>query len=105
MKIPPLFRVTLGLMVLGLTASGGLCHSEVTVGTLGPLTAFRVNACLGWAVKLRNNSDATYTAIYAVNNWAGLKVVPPHSTAKIGYVLGREIPSFHFAKVVESMPP
>jgi hypothetical protein len=104
MKIPPLFRVTLGLLGLGLTPSVGLCHSEVTVGTLGPLTAFRENACLGWAIKLRNNSDATYTAIYAINNWADLKVVPPHSTVKAGYLLGREIPSFHFAKIVESRP-
>ena len=90
-------RATLALVALGLTASVGLCDSEVTVGTSGPLTAFRVNRCLGWVIELRNDSNTTYTAIYAINGWADLKVVPPHKTVKAGYMLGREIPSFHFA--------
>jgi hypothetical protein len=77
MKILKLFRVTLGLIVIGLTPSVGLCQSEATggnsgplvslglrrsettVGNSGPLTAFRVNAFLGWAIELRNDSDAT----------------------------------------------
>jgi hypothetical protein len=90
-------RVTLALLALGLTASVGLCDSQVTVGTSGPLTAFRVNCCLGWVIKLRNNSNTRYTAIFAINGWADLKVVPPHRTVNAGYVLGREIPRFHFA--------
>jgi len=89
--------MTLALIVLGLTASVGFCDSEVEVGTSGPLTAFRVKACFGWEIKLRNDSDLTYRALYAINDWADSKVVPPHSTAKGGYVLGREIPSFRFA--------
>jgi hypothetical protein len=115
MNAPLFFRVTLWLIVFGLTPWVGLCHSEATVGTSGPLVwlglcrsettvgtsgpvkAFRVNASLGWAIELRNDSDATYTAIYAINDWAGLRVVPPHSTVRAGYVLGQEIPSFHFA--------
>lgn len=92
-----LIRATLALLTLGLTASVGLCDSEVRVGTSGPVTAFRVNSCLGWAIKLRNDSNTTYTAIFAINGWADLRVVPPHRTVKAGYVLGREIPSFHFA--------
>lgn len=103
---PLLFRGMLGLIVIGLTASAGFCGTEtavgvpgpmITVGSSGPITAFRVHACLGWAIKLRNDSDETYTALYAINDWADLKVVPPHSTVKAGYVLGREIPSFRFA--------
>jgi hypothetical protein len=86
MKTLKLFRVTLGLIVIALTPSVGLCQSEATVGTSGPITAFRVNAFLGWAIELRNDFDATYTAIYAINEWAGLRVVPPHSTVKAGYV-------------------
>ncbi len=118
MKILKLFRVTLGSIVIGLTPSVGLSQSEATVetsgplvslglrrsetmlGTLGPITAFRVNAFLGWAIELRNDSDATYTAIYAINQWAGLRVVPPHSTVRAGYVQGREIPTFYFAPKV-----
>ncbi|MBV9130120.1 MAG: hypothetical protein JO298_07020 [Verrucomicrobia bacterium] len=92
-----LFRSVLGLIVLGLATSTGLCDSGIIVGRSGPVTAFRVNACLGWAIKLTNDSGTPYTAIYAVNDWAGLKVVPPHSTVKAAYVLGREIPGFRFA--------
>jgi hypothetical protein len=98
MKTLLLFRVTLGLLVLGLTASAGFCDSGAArVGSFGPLTAFRVNAFLGWAIKIRNDSDKTYKAIYSINDSADLKIVPPHSTVKAGYVLGREIPSFRFA--------
>jgi hypothetical protein len=89
----------LGLIGLGLTASVGFCDSEATVGISGPLIAFRVNTFLGWAIKIRNDSDVTYRAIYAINDWANLRIVPPHSTVKAGCVLGREIPSFHFAPI------
>lgn len=92
-----LSRATLTFLILGLTASVCFSQSEPTVGTSGPLTAFRVCACLGWAIKIRNDSDTARTAIFAINNWADLKVVPPHSTVKAGYVLGSEIPSFRFA--------
>jgi hypothetical protein len=97
MKTSTWCRLILGLLILQLTATAGFCDPEETVGRLGPLTALRVSACLGWAIKIKNDSDVTYTAIYAINDWAGLKVVPPHSTVKAGYVLGQEMPSFHFA--------
>lgn len=115
MKTLKLFRLTVEFIVIALTPSVGLCQSaatggtsgplfslglsrsQTTVGTSGPITAFRVNAFLGWAIELRNDSDATYTAIYAINEWAGLRVVPPHSTVRAGYVLGRAIPVFNFA--------
>jgi hypothetical protein len=92
-----LSRATLILLILGLTASVGFSQSGPIVGTSGPLTAFRVCAFLGWAIRIRNDSDAAHTAIFAINNWADLRVVPPHSTVKAGYVLGSEIPSFRFA--------
>jgi hypothetical protein len=92
-----LFRAMLTLLILGLTASVGFSQSEPTVGTSGFLTAFRSCAWLGWEIKIRNDSDAPHTAIFAINDWADLKIVPPHKTIKAGYVLGSEIPSFRFA--------
>jgi hypothetical protein len=92
-----LFRAMLTLLILGLTASIGFSQAEVTVGTSGPLTAFRTCAFLGWDIKIRNDSDAPYTAIFAINRWADLRIVPPHRTVNARYVLGSEIPSFHFA--------
>jgi hypothetical protein len=97
MKTSSLLRMTLALIVLGLTAPVGFCVSDSTVGISGPLTAFRESAWLGWAIKIRNDSDVTYAAVYAINDWADRRIVPPHSTVKAGYVLGREIPSFRFA--------
>ncbi len=97
MKTLLLFRVTLGLMLMGLITSAGSAEAPIQVGTSGPLKAFRVNAFLGWAIKIRNDSDTARTAIFAINEWADLKVVPPHSTVKAGYVMGQEIPSFRFA--------
>jgi hypothetical protein len=97
MKTVLLFRAMLILLILGLTAPIGLSETGPTVGTTGPLTAFRACAFLGWNIKIRNDSDAPYTAIFAINRWADLRIVPPHRTVNAGYVLGREIPSFHFA--------
>lgn len=97
MKTSLFSRVTLGLFLLGLMPAVGFSHSDYVVGTLGPLTAYQEQSCLGWKIKLRNNSDVQYTAIYTINGWADLKVVPPHGTVKAGYVLGREIPTFRFA--------
>lgn len=97
MKTLILLRVALSLILLGLTASVGLCDSEVVVGSSQPVTAFRVNSFLGWTIKLRNDSDSTYTAVFSINGWADSKAVPAHSTVKAGYVLGREVPTFHFA--------
>jgi len=97
MKTSLLLRVTLAFVALGLTAPAGFCISDATVGISGPLTAFRENAFLGFAIKIRNDSDVTYAAVYAINDWADRRIVPPHSTVKAGYVLGREIPSFRFA--------
>jgi hypothetical protein len=67
------------------------------IGTSGPLTAFRAQAFLGWETKIKNDSDAKYPALYAINGWADLKHVPAHGTVKAGYVLGQEIPIFYFA--------
>jgi hypothetical protein len=97
MKTLLLVRVALALIVFGLTACVGFSRSEVPVGTSGPLTAFRVTAPLGWAIQIRNDSDAKYTALYAINGRPALKIVPAHGIIKAGYVLGREIPSFNFA--------
>jgi hypothetical protein len=97
MNIVLWFRAMLTLLILSLTASIGFSQTEPTVGTSGPLTAFRTCAFLGWDIKIRNDSDAPYTAIFAINRWADLRVVPPHRTVNAGYVLGSEIPSFHFA--------
>jgi hypothetical protein len=90
-------RLPLTLIVLVLSASLGFSRSEVPVGISGPLKAFRVKAPLGWAIQIRNDSDTKQTALYAINGRPALKVVPPHSTVKAGYVLGEEIPSFNFA--------
>jgi hypothetical protein len=97
MKTLLLLRVVLALIVFGLTACVASPRSGVPVASSGPLTAFRVNVPLGWAFRIRNDSDAKYAALYAVNGWAGLKVVPAHGAITTGYVLGREIPSFYFA--------
>jgi hypothetical protein len=97
MKTLLLLRGALTLIVFGLTACAGSSRSGVPVAISGPLTAYRVPAVLGWKFRIRNDSDANYTALYAVNGWADLKVVPAHCSIKTGYVLGREIPSFSFA--------
>src|ERR1700759_1184873 len=97
MKTSLLLRGTLTFTLLGMSTPAGFCISDTTVGISGPLIAFRECACLGWAIKIRNDSDVTYTAVYAINDWADRRIVPPHSTVKAGYVLGREIPSFRFA--------
>jgi hypothetical protein len=97
MNTVSLFRAQLTLLILGLTASIALSQTDPTVGTSGPLTAFRSSAFLGWEIRIRNDSDAPYTAIFAINRWADLRIVPPHRTVKAGYILGSEIPSFHFA--------
>jgi hypothetical protein len=100
MNTVSLFRVPLTLLILGLTASIAFSQTQPTVGTSGPLTAFRACAFLGWEIKIRNDSDAPYTAIFAINRWADLRIVPPHRTVNAGYVLGSEIPSFHFAPAI-----
>jgi len=97
-----LIRVGLVLVVLGLSAQGGLARSEVMVGTAGPLTALRTVAPLGWRIKVRNSSDATYAAVYTINGQIERKVLPPHKTTNVGYVLAREIPTFRFAYIKRS---
>jgi hypothetical protein len=97
MKTFLLLRVAPPLIAIGLIAFAGCSHSETTVGTSGPLTAFRVQAFLGWDIKIRNDSNAKHIAIYSINGEPNLKAVPAHGTIKAGYVLGREIPSFYFA--------
>jgi hypothetical protein len=94
--------VGLVLIVLGLTTQGSLARSEVMVGTAGPLTALRTVAPLGWWIKVRNSSDATYAAVYTINGQVERKVLPPHKTTNVGYVLAREIPTFRFANIKRS---
>jgi hypothetical protein len=97
MNSSQLFRVAQPLIAIGLTALAGCSQSETKIGTSGPLTASREQAFLGWEIKIRNNSDKTYPALYDINGSASLKHVPAHGSVKAGYVLGREIPSFDFA--------
>lgn len=95
---PPLFfRVAQPLIAIGLTTLAGCSQSETMIGTSGPLTAFRTQAFLGWELKIKNDSDVKYPALYAINGWAGLRHVPAHGTVKADYVFGREIPTFYFA--------
>jgi hypothetical protein len=98
MNSPLLFRVAQPLIAIGLAALAGCSHSETMIGTSGPLTAFRVQAFLGWEIEIKNHSDAKYPALYAINGWTSLRHVPAHGTVKAGYVLGREIPTFYFAE-------
>ena len=95
---PLLFRVAAPLIAIGLTALAGCSQSETMVGTSGPLTAYRTQAFLGWEIRIRNDSDVTYPALYDINGWASLEHVPARQTIKAGYVLGREIPVFYFAR-------
>jgi len=97
MNPPLLFRVAQPLIAIGLAALAGCSQSETMVGTSGPLTAFRAQVFLGWEIRIKNDSNAKYPALYAINGWTGLKHVPAHGTVKAGYVLGREIPIFYFA--------
>jgi hypothetical protein len=97
MKTLSLLRVALTLIIFGLAACAGSSRSGVPVATSGPLTAFRVTEPLGWAFQIRNDSDVNYRALFTVNGWAGLKVVPAHRTIKTWYILGREIPIFNFS--------
>src|ERR1700747_2076685 len=97
MKTLLLRRVALLLIVFGLTSCAGSTRPRVGVGTSGPLAAFRVEAPLGWAFQIRNDSDVTHKALYSINGSPALKVVPAHGTIKAGYVLGSEIPTFNFA--------
>ena len=97
MKTSLLFRVAQPVIAVGLTALAGCSQSETMVGTSGPLKALRVQAFLGWDIKIRNDSDTKHVAVYAINGKPNLTVVPAHRTVKAGYVLGREIPNFYFA--------
>jgi hypothetical protein len=97
MKALLLLRMAAPLVAFGLTACAGSTRPAVGVGTSGPLAAFRVEAPLGWAFQIRNDSDATRKALYSINGRPALKVVPAHGTVKAGYVLGSEIPTFDFA--------
>jgi hypothetical protein len=97
MKTRLLFQVAPPLIAIGMTAFAGCSQSETTLGTSGPLTAFRVQGLLGWDIKIKNDSNAKHIAIYSINGEPNLKAVPAHKTIKAGYVLGREIPSFYFA--------
>jgi hypothetical protein len=97
MKTLLLLRVALPLIAFGLTACASSTRPAVGVATSGPLAAFRVEAPLGWAFQIRNDSDAARNALYSINGRPALKVVPAHGTVKAGYVLGSEIPTFNFA--------
>jgi hypothetical protein len=103
MKTLILLRVALSLILLELTASISLGDSEVAVGSSGPVIAVRVNSFLGWTFKLRNDSDTAYTAVFAINGRPDLRAVPAHRTVKAGFVLGREVPTFHFAPRIREL--
>jgi hypothetical protein len=92
------FRIARLLMVFSLTVLAGCSQSETMIGRSGPLSAFRRQAFLGWEIRIKNASDAEYPALYAINGWTDLRHVPAHGSVKAGYVLGREIPSFFFAR-------
>src|SRR5215831_14652433 len=97
MNSPLLFRVAQPLLAIGLTALASCSHSQTMIATSGPLTAFRAQAFLGWEIKIKNDSDTKYPALYEINGWAGLKHVPAHGTVEAGYVFGGETPIFYFA--------
>jgi hypothetical protein len=90
-------RVAQFLIAICLAALAGCSQSETMVGRSGPLKAFRTQAFLGWEIRIKNDSDVKYPALYDINGDANLMQVPAHGNIKAGYVLGREIPSFSFA--------
>jgi hypothetical protein len=92
-----LFQVAPPLIAICLAALAGCSQSETMIGSSGPLRAFRAQAFLGWEIKIKNDSDAKYPALYVINGSTDLRHVPAHGTVKAGYVLGREIPTFYFA--------
>lgn len=102
MKTSLLIRVGLTLAFLVLTTPVGLGRSEVMVGTAGPLIAIRSAAPLGWRIKVMNRSDTAYAAVYTINGQVERKLLPPHKTTNVGYVLAREIPTFRFANIKRS---
>jgi hypothetical protein len=102
MKTSLLIRVGVTLAVLALTTPLGLARSEVTVGIAGPLVALRTSAPLGWRIKVMNRSDVTYAAVYTINGQVERKLLRPHRTTNVGYVLAREIPTFRFASIKRS---
>ncbi len=91
------FCGAMALFAFGPAVAVGFSDSGVTVGASGPLIAFRVPAFLGWAIRIRNDSAQSESALYTINGWADLRAVPAHRTVRAGYVLGREIPTFRFA--------
>jgi hypothetical protein len=97
MNSPLLFRVAQPLIAVGLAALAGCSQSETRIKTSGPLTAYRAQAFLGWEIRIKNDYDAEYPALYSINGWVGLRHVPAHGTVKAGYVLGQEFPTFYFA--------
>ena len=85
------------MAVLGLTSPVSFARSETTVGTAGPLIAIRTGVPLGWRIAILNPSDVNYWALYNLDGKVERKLLPPRKTTNVGYVLGREIPTFRFA--------
>jgi hypothetical protein len=92
-------RVGLVMAVLGLTSPVSFARSKTTVGTAGPLIAIRTGIPLGWRFAVLNPSDVNYWVLFSLDGKVERKLLPPRKTTNVGYVLGREIPTFRFAGV------
>jgi len=90
-------RAGLVMAVLGLTSPVSFARSQATVGTAGPLIAVRTGVPLGWRFAVLNRSDVNYWVLYSLDGKVERKLLPPHKTTNVGYILGREIPTFRIA--------
>jgi len=90
-------RAGLVMAVLGLSSPVSFARSQTTVGTAGPLIAIRTGVPLGWRIAVLNRSDVNYWVLYNLDGKVERKLLPPHKTTNVGYILGREIPTFRFA--------
>ena len=87
------------MAVLGLTSPVSFARSQATVGTAGPLIAVRTGVPLGWRFAVLNRSDVNYWVLYSLDGKVERKLLPPHKTTNVGYILGREIPTFRLAGI------
>jgi hypothetical protein len=92
-------RAGLVMAVLGLTSPVSFARSQATVGTAGPLIAVRTGVPLGWRFAVLNRSDVNYWVLYSLDGKVERKLLPPHKTTNVGYILGREIPTFRLAGI------
>ena len=92
-------RAGLVMAVLGLSSPVSFARSQATVGTAGPLIAVRTGVPLGWRFAVLNRSDVNYWVLYSLDGKVERKLLPPHKTTNVGYILGREIPTFRLAGI------